>query len=232
MSWRHLWHIMLVSAVLGFAGCDRLFEKQNVRAIESADKKAAAGDFRAAIKLYESALDGTARTAEVHYKLAVIYEDKLRSPLDALHHFQRYLDLAPSGSHQREARKFKKEGEAKLVASLGKGNLISQEEAIRLRNENLAWRTAESLRKQTPAAAASAPSGTAKREPVQKPIPPGARTHTVRKGETLASISLKYYKTRAKWKDIQDANFNALEGTANIKPGQVLVIPESRSARR
>jgi len=65
----------------------------------------------------------------------------------------------------------------------------------------------------------------AKAEPVQKPIPPGARTHVVQSGETLASIANKYYKNGARWKDIQDANFNSLEGTVKIKPGQKLIIP-------
>ena len=50
-----------------------------------AEKKAKAGDYRGAVTLYEASLDGTAQTAEVHYRLAVIYDEKLRSPLDALH---------------------------------------------------------------------------------------------------------------------------------------------------
>ena len=41
----------------------------------------------------------------------------------------------------------------------------------------------------------------------------------------MASIALKFYKNRARWKDIQDANFNSLDGTVKIKPGQKLIIP-------
>ena len=66
---------------------------------------------------------------------------------------------------------------------------------------------------------------TARGEPVQKPIPPGARTHVVQPGETLSTIAQKYFKNKARWKDIQDANFNSLEGTAKIKPGMTLIIP-------
>ena len=65
----------------------------------------------------------------------------------------------------------------------------------------------------------------AKGEPVQKPIPPGSRTYTVVPGDTLAKISRKYYKNSTRAKDIQDANFNALEGTVTIKPGMTLIIP-------
>ena len=66
----------------------------------------------------------------------------------------------------------------------------------------------------------------ARGEPVQKPIPPGARTYTVQSGDTLAKISRKFYKNTSRARDIQDANFNALEGTVKIKPGMVLIIPQ------
>ena len=77
--------------------------------------------------------------------------------------------------------------------------------------------------KAPPVAAAVSPTG--KAEAGKKPIPKGARTHTVAPGETLASIAVRYYKSKARWKDIQDANFYSLEGTAKIKPGQDLYIP-------
>jgi nucleoid-associated protein YgaU len=64
-----------------------------------------------------------------------------------------------------------------------------------------------------------------KGEPVQKAIPPGARTYTVQSGDTLAKISRRFYKNAARARDIQDANFNSLEGTVKIKPGMVLIIP-------
>src|SRR5215212_5350204 len=85
------------------AGCDQLFQRDAKGQIEAASKKVTTGDFRGAIKLYEAALDGTAKTADVHYRLALLYDDKLRSPLDALHHMQRYLELAPKGTYAKEA---------------------------------------------------------------------------------------------------------------------------------
>lgn len=208
-------------------GCERLFDRGTKGDIEAAEKKSAAGEYQAAIKLYESALDGTTKTAHVHYKLAVIYADKLRSPLDALHHFDRYLDLAPSGLYAKEAKAFRKEGEQKLLASLSKGNPVSQDEAVRLKNDNLSLRKAlVELRAQKNATPPPTPAGMKKGEQIQKPIPAGSRTHVVQPGETLASIAAKYYKSKGRWKDIQDANFYALEGTAKIKPGMTLIIPK------
>lgn len=210
-------------AALAFPACDRLFDKGSKDDVIAAEKKAAAGDFRGAAALYEAALDGTAATAEVHYQLALLYDTKLKSPLDALHHMGRYLELAPNGAHVRDAKAYQKEGETKLLTQFAKGSPFSQQEAVRLKNENQLLRdqvTALRAQKALPAATLNA-----KGDPVQKAIPPGSRTHTVQPGETLAAIAHKYYKNRSRWKDIQDANFNSLDGTVKIRPGMTLIIP-------
>src|SRR5215211_4737695 len=128
---------LLAFTLLTFAGCDQLFQRDTKGQIEAASKKVTTGDFRGAIKVYEAALDGTAKTADVHYRLALLYDDKLRSPLNALHHMERYLELAPKGTYAKEATAYKKEGELKLVTSLSGGKLLTQEVAARLTNENL-----------------------------------------------------------------------------------------------
>ena len=217
---------VILTAALSFSACDRLaLRERPSKTMEAARKKASAGDFRAAIKLYEAALDGTAATAEAHYRLALLYDDKLQRPRDALHHFERYLEVAPEGPFNKEAKMYRKEGELKLMTALNKGSFVSQQEAARLKNENLALRKrVVELVARRDAIAASSPLPKAV-DAKQKPIPPGARTHTVVDGETLASIAKRYYKNEARWKDIQDANFNRLEGTVKIKPGQKLIIP-------
>ena len=216
----------VMMAALALSGCDRIVDNDRQSRVAEADKKSAASDFRGAIRLYEAGLDGAAKTADLHYKLAVIYDEKLKSPMDAMHHFDRYLDLAPNGRFSKEAKAYKKEGELKLLTSISKASFISQEEAVRIKNENLALRKSlVELRAQKAPPVAAAVSPTGKAEAGKKPIPKGARTHTVAPGETLASIAVRYYKSKARWKDIQDANFYSLEGTAKIKPGQDLYIP-------
>ena len=63
-------------------------------------------------------------------------------------------------------------------------------------------------------------------------MPPGARTHVVEKGETLASISFKYYRNRANSSRIKDANYNQLGGKDIIKPGMTLIIPEPAKKKK
>jgi len=217
--------VLATSLFLG-TGCEQLFDRGSKQKMESADRKAAAGDVRGAVKLYESALDGTAKTADAHYKLALIYADKLKKPLSALHHFERYLAFEPKGNYAKEATDYRKEGEHKLLASLTNGNPITQEEAIKIRKDNLRLMDAlVALRAKRNATPPPVPAGLKKGEQMQKEIAAGVRTHTVKKGDTLASIAAQYYKNKARWKDIQDANFYSLEGTATIRPGMVLMVP-------
>ena len=73
--------------------------------VQDADTKSAQGDFTRAINLYEAALDDSPRCAEVHYKLALLYDDKLSDPVSALHHFRRYLALSPDGVAEGHPRR-------------------------------------------------------------------------------------------------------------------------------
>jgi tetratricopeptide (TPR) repeat protein len=52
-----------------------------------------------------------------------------------------------------------------------------------------------------------------------------ARVHVVQKGDTLYSLALRYYGTRAGWERIYQANRNGLPSRDQLKVGQQLVIP-------
>jgi len=110
---------------------------RNTRLVKEADWKAAQGDYLWAVNLYEAALDGTPQSAEVHFKLALLYDDKMNDPLHALHHFKRYLVLNPEGSHAAEVKDFMKRDEVALGTSLSGDSVVTRAEAARLRNENL-----------------------------------------------------------------------------------------------
>jgi LysM repeat protein len=214
---------LATAALVLLVGCDKIITEKPREKIAAADARSKAGDFRAAILLYENALDGTAATALAHYRLAVIYDEKLRRPLDALHHFQRYLDLEPKGPLASEAAAYIKEGQRKFAGGPSGSGPASQRELVRLKNENL------SLQKQVSEArqriAALSVTAAKKAEETKAPLPPGSKRHTVQSGDTLASISLKYYGTRNRANDILDANHQQLGGKTTIRPGQTLIIP-------
>lgn len=52
-----------------------------------------------------------------------------------------------------------------------------------------------------------------------------ARMHVVQKGDTLYSLALRYYGTRAGWEKIYQANRSGLPSRDQLKVGQQLVIP-------
>jgi tetratricopeptide (TPR) repeat protein len=97
---------LALGLVLGCGSCDRMITPRSAQIIKDAENKTADGNFVRAIALYESALDDSPRTADVHYRLALLYDDKMHDPLHALHHFKRYLTLAPAGPHANEVKSF------------------------------------------------------------------------------------------------------------------------------
>ena len=105
--------------------------------MQDADNKSAQGDFERAVNLYEAALDDSPRGAEVHYKLALLYDDKLNDPVSALHHFKRYLALSPNGPHAKDVKDSIKRDEIAALTALSGDSVITRAEAARLRNENL-----------------------------------------------------------------------------------------------
>src|SRR6266851_4051033 len=119
------------------AGCARMMTTRYAQLVKDAEAKAAQGDFLRAINLYEAALDDSPRCAEIHYKLAVLYDDKMNDPLNALHHFKRYLALSPNGSHANDVKNSIKRDEVAALTILSGDSVVPRAEAARLRNENL-----------------------------------------------------------------------------------------------
>ncbi len=209
----------------GFAGCDRLTSSRYTQLMQDADAKSEQGDFERAINLYEAALDDSPRCAEVHYKLALLYDDKLNDPVSALHHFRRCLALSPNGSHANDVKNSIKHDEVAVLTTLSGDSVVTRAEAARLRNENLnlheeleartgTWRSASDKSR---ASDASSKKNASKKG--------GSRTYVVQSGDTLASISRKFYKSSARWERILEANKKGIDDPKKLTVGQTLVIP-------
>ncbi len=208
-------------------GCGQSPFDQSGKAMEVAQKKQAAQDFRGAVAAYEKALDGTGRTADAHFRLGMIYDQKLNDPLSAAHHFRRYVEVAPNGPHLKEATANIARIEHVLATRLNEGTLIGHAEAVRLKQENADLRTQVASLKASLASAntEAVSAGKAAEREAQRRLAPGTRTYQVQAGDTLATIARKFYKSKERARDIQDANQNALPDPRKLKPGQVLIIP-------
>src|SRR3954471_3825872 len=217
---KHFATALALGLAFALAGCDRMITPRSAQIIKDAENKTADGNYLRAIALYESALDDSPGTADVHYRLALLYDDKMHDTLHALHHFKRYLTLAPAGPHANDVKNFMKKDELELGTNLSGDAVVSRAEAARLKNENLA------LHKEVDEYRARHPTEKAAEiKPVDKKIGPPAKTYVVREGDTLASISRKFYKSSGRWKKIQNANQSLIDDPAKLKPGMTLVIP-------
>ncbi|MEP7015164.1 MAG: LysM peptidoglycan-binding domain-containing protein [Verrucomicrobiota bacterium] len=205
------------------SSCDRMMTSRHAQLVKDADTKAVQGDFMRAVNLYEAALDDSPNCAEVHYKLALLYDDKMKDPLNALHHFKRYLVLSPKGAHANEVRDFMKHDEVALITSLSGDSVVTRVEAARLRNENLNLRKELEERSARPGSQVEKTQG--HEAPKSAPEKVGGRAYVVRSGDTLVSISRKFYKTPARWKKILDANKKSIDDPEKLKVGQSLTIP-------
>ena len=212
---------LLLLFVCGLAGCDRVGNSRYTQLIQDADNKSTQGDFERAVNLYEAALDDSPRGGEVHYKLALLYDDKLNDPVSALHHFKRYLALTPNGSHAKDVKDSIKRDEIAALTSLSGDSVITRAEAARLRNENLTLHKQLEDRAASRTALEKLEAADARKPGLKK----GGQTYVVQSGDTLASISRKFYKSSKRWQAILEANRKSIRDPKDLTVGQTLVIP-------
>lgn len=220
--------LVLLCGIIGLAGCDRSAFNGSDRAFEQAEQKRSAQDYRSAVSFYEKALDSTTKAADAHFRMGMIYDANLDDAVGAVHHFKRYLEIQPNGPHAKEARANLDRIELKLGTSLAGGTFITHAEAAKLRQENKDLKDQLAQRGATPGPGASpggVPTGKAVAREAERHPAPGTRTYVVQPGDSLASISRKFYKNKARAKDIQDANMNAVPDERKLKPGVTLIIP-------
>ena len=205
----------------GLAGCDQLGNSRHSQLMQDADNKSAQGDFERSVNLYEAALDDSPRAAEVHYKLALLYDDKLNDPVSAVHHFKRYLALSPNGPHAKDVKDSIKRDEIAALTALSGDSVITRAEAARLRNENLTLHKQLEERAASRTALEKLEAADAKKSGSKT----AGQTYVVRSGDTLFSISRKFYKSSKRWKAILEANKKNIRDPKDLTVGQTLVIP-------
>jgi LysM repeat protein len=167
---------------------------------QKGDAEAKSGRFESAIYWYESALGADDRSA-VHWKMAEIFANKLRDPASAAYHYRRILALHAGGSRAEASRAALRRLEAGSTATEGGQNRAKSGPTPKL---------------------ASAEQAAAEGEKAAKGK---VRTYVVQSGDSLVSISKKFYQTPSRWKDVLDANQNQLSNPDELKTGQTIIIP-------
>ncbi len=232
---------LLLPVLLLLPGCDRteglLAPRQRERELRTAGSRQQSGDYRGAAEAYEASLDGTPGTADAHFRLALLLNDRLNDPLGAAYHFHRYLDLVPEGKHAKEAKTNLINVETALATRLGNGTLLTRSDALKIKEENvvLQRRIADlqtELTSRPPATTGptaglpSNPVASAAIRAAQEKARRSGKTYQVIAGDTPEKIAVKLYRNRARANDILDANYNQLGGSPKkLKPGMTLLIP-------
>lgn len=146
-----------LASVLLLSGCDLLTITQSGRGIRDGNDAVSRGEFQKAVEYYEKALDGTMLTAEAQYRLGLLYEDKLKNEVAALHHFERYLELAPQGQFAADVKGSVERLRLVITSRMAEGAVVPAREVTRLKNENLQLREElQGLRGQQPVKGRSA----------------------------------------------------------------------------
>jgi len=235
---------LLIPLLFVVGGCDRLnLRNDSKKQLQLGADRLASRDFRGAVAAYEESLDGTPKTAEAHFRLALIYYDHLQDPVGAIHHFRRYLEVAgDGGAFAKQARANITRAELNLSAGLSGGTLVSRGEATRIRSENLQLKQQLAIAKATtpgppkPGAKGTAAeasevatgqrAATAAVKDAERKAKVETRTYKVQPGDTLQGISRKLYQTPNRAADILDANLNALPDESKLRAGMTLIIPD------
>ncbi len=223
------------------AGCRRASDDQREarnrhmrRALAAKD----AQDIDGAIEWCERALERKPDLALAHRELALMLDGFREDYVAAIYHYQRYLDLRPDTPNREAVEELIRHARMNFAAQIGatpdewQRDLQVRNDRIRALETELAlWRSGEI---QDAAASASPPAASpaVPAARVQAPAPgaseappPAARTHVVSAGETLGTISSRYYGSPAKWNRIFEANRDRIQNPNNVRVGTALVIP-------
>jgi nucleoid-associated protein YgaU len=173
-------------------------------------------------------------------------------PIEAIYHFQRYLEAEPNSEQAPMVRELvdtaKKDFLQHLPGQPYNGEydrleLISEIASLKKENDQLRSQLGNGAAGQTggihlgtlPASpsdniavapvSANAPANPATANTPVKPAA-AAKSYTVQSGDTLSNISSQVYGTKTRWKDILAANSDVLKSPKDLKPGQVLKIPQ------
>ena len=223
--------------VVGLTGCDRLTGGTGSDLEHNADYRRArnaeaAGDFHVAATYYRKTLRAVPEAGRAHLEFGVLCEEKLGDPLAALYHYRQFLELEPNAERRQVVDSYVERAKLAAMAKLPAAGAPNPAELMRLQAENTALAQENAaLRARltepvTDAVVNSVPPPVAvTTNPSVPPPAAGPHTHTVQKGDTLFSIAIKYYGTRAAWEKIYAANRASLPNKDQLKIGQQLAIP-------
>ncbi|OGV38408.1 MAG: hypothetical protein A2020_15230 [Lentisphaerae bacterium GWF2_45_14] len=180
------------------------------------------GKYEESVKYFEKYLRIYPESTKAHYELAVVYDEGLNMPIDAIYHYRQYLKFAPDSQDRAYIKDSLAGAEKKFYTQMRKKYMGAPAESF----------SPSPVLVQPQVSAKSEPSKVegevAARTSVEKAEPPAKKYpefYTVEKGDTLARISLKIYGSSKYYRAIYDVNRESLASETSLRIGQRLRIP-------
>jgi len=224
---------LAVLCLLLAMGCSRVSDDQREardRNLRRAAVAKEAQDIDQAIVWCERALERRPQLALAHRELALMLDNYRQDYVAALYHYQRYLQLRPDAENRETVEDLIRHCRVSFAAQIAsspeelKRALQARDTRIRQLELELATyrETSEGDKafRMPPSVARPADS---KKSPAT--ASDAIRIHVVEAGENLATISMRYYGTPSRWKNIFNANEGRLTDANNVRIGTRLEIP-------
>ncbi|MFO8027395.1 MAG: LysM peptidoglycan-binding domain-containing protein [Opitutales bacterium] len=204
-----------------------------------------------ALSAFLRVIDARRDAPESHLEAGYIYLRTMKDPIRAIYHFDRYLQFKPQSPQAAQVRQLVEtaqkefarqlpaqpyEGDLEridlmeLVKSLKEENeslkrdLVAAEKRVS-QLENVLGQARRLPQPQPEAAAATQPQPEAGSSPPSEAEEDPPRTYTVQSGDTLSTISRRFYDTPSRWMDIYQANRDRLSSENALRVGQEIRIP-------
>ena len=210
------------------------------------------GRMEEALGAFLRVIDARRDAPESHLEVGYIYLRTLKDPIRAIYHFDRYLQFKPQSPRASQVRQLietaQKEFARQLPAQpyegeLDRMDLMDLMKSLKQENESLkrelmtARARVEQLENVLGQARRSTQSNQAPAVSIRTEVPPAPvvpqlpgpsaapRGYTVQSGDTLSTISDRFYGTTARWIDIYQANRDRISSENAIRVGQEIRIP-------
>ncbi|MDR1433248.1 MAG: LysM peptidoglycan-binding domain-containing protein [Puniceicoccales bacterium] len=193
------------------------------------------GAYDNAIKALMAVVKSRDTAPESNLLLGTLHMDKRDDPVTAMYFLRRYIEECDDRNQIKIAEQLIDTAKKKFLKSLPAYNGVSQSEselleaarALKAQNTSLRNQAASYRKKLSDCEAKLAALTDASNGEMRSMgnAGEGPMVHTVRGGETLSSISAKYYGTPHFWEKILRVNASTIEDPKSLRPGQKLIIP-------
>ncbi|MDR2778807.1 MAG: LysM peptidoglycan-binding domain-containing protein [Puniceicoccales bacterium] len=241
IQWGHVFVFFLVA--FGISGCNKK-ELSNCESLETSDKNFVLATKYVRNELYDDAINCLNNVIKSHkispessLLLGTIYLDKKNDPISAIYFLRKYMNECSNAQQMQIAKQLIDTAKKEFLKSFPAYNGIAQSEAElmeilkSLKDQNAALRQQAVANRQKISSYESkinALQNATQGNFIQHSPYPESETvaiHTVENGETLSSISNKYYGTSGAWQKIFEANSAILKNPKDLRIGQQLIIP-------